>query len=238
MSGRDRSVYQLYQMLWAGLDLVYPPTCVSCGKRGVRWCDRCFAKIQIIHPPVCEACGCKLGAAGYCPDCRYSRPKYTALRSWANFSGPVQQALHGLKYRRDISLGEYLSRPLIQLLSQSGWPVDIVVPVPLGLARQKERGYNQVAYIARPLALGLGWRYLPNALSRERETQSQVGLTIEQRRENVRDAFVSRSNLVAQRRVLLVDDVMTTGATIDACTSALLAVGAKEVYAITVARAI
>lgn len=160
------------------------------------------------------------------------------MRSWAIFAGPLREALLHLKYRRDLGLGEALARPLIRLFDELDWTVDIVVPVPLGVARQQERGYNQAALIARPLALGCGLALRSQALVRKRETRSQVGLTYAQRRENVGGAFQSQSQWVEDRRVLLVDDVATSSATLDACAAALLASGARQVFGLTVARAV
>jgi ComF family protein len=142
-----------------------------------------------------------------------------------------------LKYRRDLGLGEAIARHMSGFVEKLNWPVDLVVPVPLGKQRKKQRGYNQVAMIALPLALRLGLVYLPGALVRSRETEAQVGLSAEQRRENMRDAF--RANpAVRGKIVLLIDDVATTGATLSSAAGALYQVGARSVDAITVARAL
>jgi len=118
------------------------------------------------------------------------------------------------------------------------WPVDIFIPVPLGKNRLKERGYNQVALVARPLAYEVGLQYSPRALWKARETRSQVGLTISQRRENVQNAYRADPMVVKGKSIILMDDVATTGSTILACTDALLSAGARVVYAITIARAL
>jgi competence protein ComFC len=231
-----RSVYQLYKLFWQGIDLVYPPLCAGCGSKGVRWCPTCQQGIRFVTPPVCECCGREQDTTGLCPWCKSSRPHFTSLRSWGYFEGPLREAVHALKYRRDLGLGEVLSRALIHILGEAVWPVDLIVPVPLGVARLKERGYNQSGLIARPLAWETGLRYSPRALARVRETRTQVGLSLDQRKENVRGAFQASSNLVAGRNVLLVDDVMTTGSTLEACAVALLQAGAMKVYGLTLAR--
>jgi ComF family protein len=118
------------------------------------------------------------------------------------------------------------------------FPVDVIVPVPLGRERMRERGYNQVAMVAYPLAMLGGWDYQPACLYRSRETASQVGLTIAQRRQNVQDAFEADPGLIDGRDVLLIDDVATTGATISSCSRALLQAGARAVHALTIARAL
>jgi ComF family protein len=149
----------------------------------------------------------------------------------------VRQALHNLKYRRDIGLGEALTPQLSEFAAGLNWPIDLVVPVPLARRRQKGRGYNQVGLIARPLSMALGLAYETGALDRCLETRSQVGLTKAERHENVRDAFRAARRRVSGRTILLIDDVATTGATLSSCAAALLAGGATEVFALTVARA-
>lgn len=160
------------------------------------------------------------------------------MRSWAVFDSPVQNALHTLKYRRNIGLGESLAVGMAEFFRSLRWPVDIFIPVPLGKNRLKERGYNQVALVARPLAYEVGLQYSPRALWKARETRSQVGLTISQRRENVQNAYRADPMVVKGKSIILMDDVATTGSTILACTDALLSAGARVVYAITIARAL
>jgi ComF family protein len=118
------------------------------------------------------------------------------------------------------------------------WQVDTVIPVPLGIARFAERGYNQASLLARPLAWGLGLDFLPGVLSRVRETRSQVDLTGAERKLNVKGAFQANRDLIAGRKILIIDDVATSGATIDACATALLEGGACQVYGLTLARAV
>ncbi len=119
-----------------------------------------------------------------------------------------------------------------------GFPVELLIPVPLGKKRLRERGYNQVALVARPLAYELGIRYAPHGLRKSRETRSQVGLKIAQRRENVSKAYQANTAIVNGQSVLLMDDVATTGSTLQSGAEALLAAGAKDVYALTIARAL
>jgi ComF family protein len=146
--------------------------------------------------------------------------------------------VHQLKYKRNVALGEFFSRQLIGCLAQLDWGVEVIIPVPLGIARLAERGYNQAALLARPLALGMGVAYRPNSLERIKETRSQVDLNAMERKQNVAGAFHARPELVRGRSVMLVDDVATTGATLDACAAALLAGGAISVYALTLTRAV
>ncbi|MGE5073651.1 MAG: ComF family protein [Anaerolineae bacterium] len=115
--------------------------------------------------------------------------------------------------------------------------MDVIVPVPLGRKRLKERGYNQASLIARPLAVAMRIDFTTHALARVQETRSQVGLARRERNENVRDAFRATAARVHARAVLLVDDIATTGSTLSSCAEALYAAGARDVFAYTVSRA-
>lgn len=231
-------VYRLLQVFWAGIDLLLPPSCGGCGAHGVRWCISCQESAQKIEIPVCDRCGQSQSRPGWCKRCEESPPSFQKLRSWATFSGPLRKALHRLKYRRDLGLGEALAYHLVECYRLLGWQVDLVAPVPLGVARRKERGYNQVAYLAYPMAIIAGLPYSARALRRIRETRSQVGLTVEERRDNVTGAFFAFQSRVSGADVLVVDDVVTSGATMNACAAALLDAGANAVYGLTLARAV
>ncbi len=232
-------IYYFYRLIWTGLDLLFPPSCGGCGKPGSRWCYDCQRNIVLISEPYCDLCGIPIhGKASLCPDCQRERPRYRKLRSWSTFDAPVQNALHRLKYRHDIGLGDALAVQLSGYVSNLNWPIDLVVPVPLGKKRLYERGYNQVGLIARPLSLSMNIAYAPDALSRGRETRSQVGLSKLERHANVCGAFHAKQTRVNGRIALLIDDVATTGSTLSSCAEALYAAGAQDVFAVTVARAL
>jgi len=143
-----------------------------------------------------------------------------------------------MKYRRNIGLGESIALQMTDFVRSLSWPIEMMIPVPLGKNRLKERGYNQVGLVARPLAYRLGLKYEPDALWKMRETRSQVGLTVSQRRENVQNAYRADPKIVNRKSILIMDDVATTGSTISACTEALLSAGAQEIYILTIARAL
>jgi ComF family protein len=191
-----------------------------------------------VGPKVCEQCGEPYNIIGKCLLCRQAPPAFTAVRSWAVYSGPIRHALHSLKYRQNISLGDSLSVHLIDCFTQLNWPVDLIVPVPLFRNRKRSRGYNQSALLARPLSLATGIPYRPNVLDRVRDTSSQVGLSEKERLLNVRGAFTAQSHLVRGKTILVIDDITTTGATIQNCATALVEAGAAHVYGLTVARAV
>jgi competence protein ComFC len=230
--------YPLYRLAWSGLDWLFPPRCGGCGEAGSRWCDECQKKVPILTGSLCGRCGRPNEGGGICFECRSNPPSFHALRAWAAFDFPIRQAIIRLKYKRDLGLGDILAVPLAQLAQSLDWPVDIVAPVPSGRKRLRERGYNQVELIARPFSLAMGLDYCPKALKRKRETISQVGLSAIERQENVRDAFIADSNIVGGKTILVMDDVSTTGSTLSSCSDALFRAGVKDVFALTVARAL
>lgn len=232
-------VEKLYQFFWVALDWLYPPFCAGCNQPGSLWCTNCqTASHPFSQKLVCAHCGQLLRSSQrICTSCRNHPPPYVAMRSWAAFSGPLREAIHSLKYRQNMGLGAPLALHLIDLLQQLNWQFDLIVPVPLSSQRLAERGYNQASLLARPIAFALHKPFLPQALLRIRNTASQVGLSSAERKINVHGAFTAKPSRVSHRSILLVDDVTTTGATLAACTQALLDAGAHRVYALTLARA-
>jgi ComF family protein len=191
-----------------------------------------------VPEPACITCGLPLAVPGVCPTCNNSTPPYMAIRSWAVFEGPIRHALHTLKYYRNVALGDALAPYLVKYVQGLGWQADLVVPVPSSSKRMKERGYNQVGLFARPTAGILGWRYVPSALRRVRETRSQVGLSHMERKVNIFSAFQANPVHAYGKVILLMDDIVTSGATLTACSEALMEAGAKGVFALTLARAL
>jgi competence protein ComFC len=219
------------------LDLIFPPDCGGCGKFGFRWCEDCQQKVKILNGTLCEVCGLPQNKAGVCDVCRVERPHFHMLRAWCVFEEPVKTALHKLKYRRNISLGDPLAEQMSLFVRELNWPVDTIIPIPLSRGRKRERGYNQVGMVAWPLAMALKLEYAPAQLARCRETRSQVGLSQRERRVNVHQAF--RADVgVRGKTILLMDDVSTTGSTLSSAAEALLLAGAQDVYALTVSRAL
>ena len=128
--------------------------------------------------------------------------------------------------------------PLAHYVQSLNWDVEAIVPIPLSAERFAERGYNQVALMARPLAMIQRWHYAPGALQRIKHTRSQVGLTPNERRENVQNAFRAKAHLIRNKKILLMDDVATTRATLTSASRELVEAGASHVYVLTAARAI
>jgi competence protein ComFC len=150
----------------------------------------------------------------------------------------LRDAIHSLKYQRNLGLGEFFSIPLLQVIRREKWKIDLITAVPLNEKRQKERGYNQAEVIARPLARKMGIPYSSNMINRIKNTHSQVGLSLLERQNNVAEAFITLSTLAVYKNVLIIDDVATTGSTLDACAKALMDAGTNKVFALTLAKTV
>jgi len=236
LANSERPAYRLYKLAWVGLDWLFPPHCGGCNAPGSRWCNNCQQITQIVPVTTCQRCGRVHSSKGVCLSCTTSPPTYESLRSWAFYEGPIRNAVHRLKYYGDMTLGEILARPLASIILESGWSPDLLVPVPLGAARQSQRGYNQAALLGRPVAVANNINYTTKALHKVRETLTQVGLKYNERFRNVADAFEAESKYVSGRNIVVVDDVTTSGATMEACAAALRAAGARNISGLTLAR--
>lgn len=168
-----------------------------------------------------------------CNRCRTAPLPIERIRSVVYFEGVIRQAMHQFKYKGITALAEPLGGLMAEYLMEHPMPIDVVVPVPLHAARQRDRGYNQAGLLARQLEEPVD----EDTLVRQRATAPQVELDAEQRRENVRGAFRCSGEGLSGRRVLLVDDVCTTGSTLGACAVALRDGGARSIQALTLARA-
>ncbi len=204
---------------------------------GTRWCENCSSSVQTLPEPVCPVCGEPGSTDEICNDCRSIPPAFDSLRSHALFSGPVREALHRLKYNNDIGLGEVLAPYLVKTYQTMNLDIDLVTAIPLSKKRLRSRGYNQAEELARPFAAMIGKPYLGNLVERIVDTRSQIDLSAQERRENVSGAFYANSMFIKAKSVIIIDDVSTTGSTISECARALRKAGAREVHAITLARA-
>lgn len=231
-------------MLKTVLDIVFPPVCLLCGERALKkgFCEGCGGLIEKerITSPICTVCGMPFtssrGIDHPCARCVEEPPSFSAARSAFVFEGKVLDAIHKLKYGGDTSF----AAPLASLASGSigGHSPCVVVPVPLHTGRLRERGFNQSLLIARELSRIISLPLIYNRLKRTRDTGQQVGLKALERKKNVSGAFtLVEPGSFKGKKVLLVDDVVTTGATLNECSKVLKRAGA-EVIALTVARAV
>lgn len=220
------------------MDLLFPPTCAGCGYFSARFCSTCYSSVDSSPQiNVCPCCGNKL-VSGKCIVCTENHFVIHGIKSWGIYKTSLKQAVIQLKFHRNIALGDEFSRALKKIVLDSGWPVDLIIPVPISSQRLMERGYNQAAILAYPLALSLNIPYLPDALLKHRESRSQIGLSYSERMNNIQDSFKAKSKKIKNKSILVIDDVTTTGATLNACALALINGGAKSVYGLSLAKAI
>lgn len=230
-------------------DLVFPPCCMACGillagPEDASFCPACFSLIRFIVPPLCPCCGIPLTGAGadhLCGDCLVSRPPYAIARAVARYEAVLLDAIHVFKYKGKITTGEVLGK----IMADYAYPdfsvadYSLIVPVPLHPKRLRERGFNQAVILAREISKRFSVPLDFLTLRRHVFTEPQVNLGKDQRMANIRGAFVVKDGKKIQgQKIILVDDVYTTGSTVKECAGALMAHGAAEVAVLTLARAV
>ncbi len=231
------------QRLWGALrdagqgllDLLYPPRCAGCGRMGELLCAACQARIKSPPAPACSRCGRPGMDDIACPTCLATPSHLDRIAAAAIFAPPLREAIHHLKYENGRVLAGPLAALLVAAWPRVGSPADLIVPVPLHRSRQRERGYNQSALLAHALGQAVGLPVDEKALVRSRATRQQVGLGRAERAQNVAGAFACLGNRTGQR-IVLIDDVCTTGSTLEACAEALRNAGAISVWAFALAR--
>jgi len=236
------------------IDLIYPPRCGVCkvftwhggaiheGEE-IGFCRDCYDAFEEVAPPLCVFCGGPFSAGSgpdhACENCLRKRPHYDIARAPYLYEGPLMRAIHDLKYAGKThlarSLGPLLGSYAVNWLGRGGGL--LVMPVPLHPSRLRERGFNQSLLLARHVASRLGADLDYLSLRRVRPTKPQTQLTSEERRKNVRRAFgIDEKASLKGRPILLIDDVATTGSTLNECSDSLKKAGAKEVYCLVLAR--
>ena len=221
------------------VDFLFPQRCVGCGKEGKFICDSCRQSLPRVMPPLCPKCGKPQSSGTLCPTCVSWQAEIDGIRSPFRFDGVMRQAIHQLKYRNLRALAEPLAKLLNDYLTAYPIPGEILVPVPLHRKRLRERGYNQSSLLAKELGKLADLPVVDDCLFRQRHAPPQTrSSTVEERRSNVAGAFVCRDHRLQDKQVLLIDDVSTSGATLDTCAAALKAIGATSVWGLVLAREI
>lgn len=239
---------RLQPWLNTGLGLFYPEVCQLCKRERAAptdgyVCPQCWSQVRFIRPPFCDRCGQpyqgNITTAFECANCRELELHFTYARAAVVYRTVVLEAIQRFKYTRarwfEPFLAGLLQREAVPLLRGAGW--DWIAPVPLHSLREREREFNQAEIFARHLGAAAGIPLQARLLLRIKPTVTQTALTRKQRAANIRDAFALGAGLSpAGKRVVLVDDVLTTGATTNACARVLRRAGAAQVCVWTVAR--
>jgi ComF family protein len=222
------------------LDFLFLPYCAGCKRSGQILCPICYASIQILSPPFCKHCYTPLISDNVCQRCAYHPLQFNGLRIVGLYQEPLRSYIHALKYGGNKRIAQPLGSLLAQAYKRTGLVADVIVPVPLHTERQQQRGYNQAQLLAEVCSAELGLPLHTSLLTRVRATASQTGLPMSERLQNVAGAFFlnQKSNVRALSKcnVLLIDDVCTTGATLEACARPLFGAGANAVWGLVLAR--
>ncbi len=220
----------------AALDLLFPRWCIGCGREGDYICDSCRQMLSVISPPICPRCGRPQSEGELCPGCVDWQAGIDGIRSPFLFDGLIRQAVHELKYRNLRALASPLAELMYDYLIKNPLPGEVLVPVPLHRKRYRERGYNQSALLALELGKLTGLPVIENCLVRQSYVLPQArAASVGERHENVAGAFACRDGRLRGKGVILVDDVSTSGATLDACAGVLKSAGAAEIRGLTLA---
>ncbi len=226
------------------LDIFYPRFCFSCQDRikeigSVYLCAKCISRIAFIGEKLCPLCG-RPGFVEICPLCWEEKPAYKMARSAGLYEGILKEGIHRLKYNGQTHLVPTLGRLLIRAFKkEEEWQgnIDLVIAIPMDKEKERERGFNQSYLLARFFSKNLSLPCDKRILIKIRKTLPQVNLTREKRLLNLAGAFYLDTRFsVSGKRILLIDDVYTTGATVTGCTNTLVRGGAKEVSVLTLAR--
>ena len=235
-------------------DWLYPPRCRACrgrilGRDAEYFCEHCREHIQLVGHPLCNVCGRPFPDASgddhECGVCLERPPQFIAARAWACYpredDHPLREVVQKFKYARKVSLGRPLGRLMARGCQEFLREIDpdVIVPVPLYPKRLRWRGFNQSVLLAREVSRAYGIPMDLFLLQRRHETAAQTRLAEEERRRNVRGAFaLDPDRPIRGKRVLIVDDVYTSGATVNECSRTLKQGGANEIYVLTLARAV
>lgn len=221
------------------LDLVFPPRCVACRRLGADLCPQCLQELTPVGDAICTRCGSAATVRCICTACKTEPPApLRGMRGVVFYGGVAAAAIQALKYEGKKHLAAPLGDLLVAYLDAHPLAFDCVTPAPLHAERLADRGFNQAELLARRLCERAALPLRTDLIFRQRHTSPQVHLNRQERRANMIEAFAPRPGAaLAGERVLIIDDVCTTGATLRACGQALVAAGAGEIWALCVARA-
>jgi len=228
---------QLVKLKRIALDLLFPCWCIGCGREGSLICPSCQRKLPPIEPPLCPQCGIPQPDGILCSICLNQRYAIDGIRSLFRFEGVVRQVIHHLKYKNLRTAAEPAAELLWFYLADNPISGEVLTPVPLHRKRLRERGYNQSELLARELGKISDLPVVTDCLIRRQYASPQArAASAGERHKNVAGAFSCRNCSLKNKKVILMDDVATSGATLDACAAALKDAGAASVWGLTLAR--
>jgi ComF family protein len=230
---------QFTEFKGAALDFLFPRFCVGCDKEGEFICKSCRTTLAQIESPVCPKCGKPQTNESLCSGCVDWKADIDGIRSVFRFEGVIRKAIHEFKYKNLRAITTDLAQLLNVYLVNNPIPCEILIPVPLHHRRLRERGYNQSALLAKELGKFTGLPVNEHTLIRTGYNlpQAKTG-NVEERKQNVLGVFACLGEELRAKKVLLIDDVATSGATLNACALALKTAGAMSVWGLTLAREI
>ncbi|MBN1161442.1 MAG: ComF family protein, partial [Dehalococcoidales bacterium] len=210
--------------------------CIGCGREGQYICNSCLEKLPLISPPICAKCGRPLTYENTCPGCIEEPVLIDGIRAPFFFQGVIRKAVHELKYRNLKAIATLLADLLHDYLLENPVPGNVLVPVPIHGQRLRERGYNQSSLVTRELGRKSGMPVIEDCLVRRINTPPQVRtISAGERRDNIAGAFACSNDKLKGKQVILVDDVSTSGATLNTCAEVLKEAGATSVWGLTIA---
>lgn len=233
------------------IDILYPRVCLACKKILTASCEEeficleCCAKIKMNTPPFCRRCGRNVPgnnrSLNTCTGCLKQHPQFDRAFSPCVYEGVIKELIHAFKYKGKDYLGKFLTKPMIDYIKEYNLPmqqIDFIIPVPLHKARLRERGFNQASLLASPISVNFNKDFLEAALMRKFNTRTQTDLDDHKRQLNVKDSFCVNPKYISvfkDKTILLIDDVLTTGATASEAAGALKHAKVKTVYVLTLA---
>ncbi len=218
-------------------EFIFPTRCVSCSSPESWLCARCLNTTGLLPVDRCWLCATPFEDEVLCRRCTHFQPAFDRILVDRPFNGPLRHAIHRFKFERGRSLAATLATTMSGAIGEL--PTDTtVVPVPLHQNREHERGYNQSSLLARVLSAEHELPFADNIAARIRDTKAQMSLPPDERRRNIRGAFGTVAGVEMPKYVLLVDDVVTTGSTVDECARALRLAGVEKVTVAAIARAV
>jgi len=224
------------------LDIIYPRRCPICngivGGKKTRACSDCMGKLSIIKEPRCKKCSKQLenNQDEYCFDCHHKKHYFDEGYAVLRYDEQMQKSMAYFKFHGRPEYGEFYAELLVRAARQiiERWQVGVLLPVPIHRARRNIRGYNQTEIIGRVLSRELSIPIHTNLIKRVKNTKAQKQLNIDERKKNVQNAFIARAEVGQYECVLIIDDIYTTGSTIDEMAKELRAKGVKKVFFLTV----